>query len=348
MKKGKSSIKDIASILNISKTTVSFILNGKAKEKNISDKLINKVLDLVQEMDYKPNQFAQSLRTGKTKILALMIEDISNPFFSSIAKNIEEKAYKSEYKIIYCSTENDTTRAKDFIKMFFNLGVDGYILAPPKGVEEDINWLVKQGENVILFDRYFDSISADYVMINNEEGTYDGTTHLINQGYKNIAFLNIALDQPQMLGRLEGYQKAMKINGLKPIVHALSYHCDYSKYTQEIIKVLKKERAIDAIFFGVNYLGVAGLEAISSLKMKIPQDLAVASFDDNDLFRMNAPTITAIAQPVEKISEAVISTLLDRINSSTKNTEPLGITLPTSLIIRGSSVKKPIKVLPSQ
>ena len=343
MKKGKLSINDIASKLDISKTTVSFILNGKAKEKRISDELTKKVLELVNEVGYRPNQFAQSLRTGKTNILGLMIEDISNPFFSNIAKNIEEKAFKNGYKIIYCSTENDPKRAKEFIKMFYNLGVDGYILTPPNGIEEDINWLVENGENVILFDRYFDDIPADYVMVNNEESTYTGTNHLISQGYSEIAFITIEMKQPQMLGRLKGYQKAVKENGLNSHIHALPFHKDYTQYTQEVIEILKKNQIIDAIVFSANYLGVGGIEAITQMGLRIPQDLAVISFDDNDLFRVSKPTITAISQPIEQISETIITSLLDRINASIKKLEQKEnneIILPTSLIIRESSARK--------
>lgn len=341
MKKAKLSIKDIASKFNISKTTVSFILNGKAKEKRISDKLATKVLNYTEEVGYKPNQLAQSLRTGKTKILGLMIEDISNPFFASIAKYIEEEAYKNGYKIIYCSTENDKKRAKDFLKMFYNLGVDGYILTPPNGIEEDIKRLIQSGENVILIDRHFDSISTDYVMVNNEESTYEGTLHLIKQGYRHIAFITVALEQPQMLGRLRGYKSAMEENNLAPHIHSLPFLSDYRKFSDEIIKVLKKESTLDALFFGVNYLGVSGLEALAKMNLKTPEDLAVISFDDNDLFRVNSPTITAISQPLEKISETVITTLLKRINSSASEREDRkGVFLPTTLVVRESTLKK--------
>lgn len=341
MKKAKLSINDIASKFNISKTTVSFILNGKAKEKRISDKLVAKVLHYTEEVGYKPNQLAQSLRTGKTKILGLMIEDISNPFFASIAKFIEEKAYKNGYKIIYCSTENDKKRAKDFLKMFYDLGVDGYILTPPKGIEEEINWLIQNGKNIVLFDRHFEQIAANYVMVNNEESTYEATKYLINQGYRHIAFITVALEQPQMLGRLKGYQKAIIEHDLIQYVHALPFLSNYEKFTEAIVKVLSKESTLDAIFFGVNYLGVSGLEALAKINLKIPEDLAVISFDDNDLFRVNSPTITVISQPLEKLSETVITTLLKQINASKiEKKDRKGVYLSTTLIIRNSTPKK--------
>src|SRR5690606_16704683 len=109
---------DIARALGVSTTTVSFVLNGKAKEKRLSEALTKRVMDYVEEVGYKPNELAKSLRTGKTKIIGLIIEDISNPFFSNIARLIEEKAYSRGYRIIYCSTENDSRKALDFIGLF--------------------------------------------------------------------------------------------------------------------------------------------------------------------------------------------------------------------------------------
>ncbi len=342
MKKQKVSIKDIATKLNISKTTVSFILNGKAKEKRISDSLVEKVLRLVEEVGYQPNQMAQSLRTGKTKILGLMVEDISNPFFSSVAKHIETEAYQHGYKIIYCSTENDDQRAKDFLKMFHSLGIDGYILTPPHGIKEDIQWLVSQGENVVLFDRYFDEIAAEFVMVNNEESTFSGTKHLLDQGYRRIAFITLASEQPQMKGRASGYQKAMEQHGLSPVHLSLPFKRE-QQYVREIKDFLSAQPDLDAVFFGTNYLGVSGLEAVAGLKLIIPGDLAFMSFDDNDLFRINTPTITAIAQPMEKIAKTIVTALLAQIDAPGKTksaAKTQGHYLPTELIIRNSTAKK--------
>ena len=146
MKKGKLSINDIAAKLNISKTTVSFILNGKAKEKRISEELTKKVLNLVDKVGYMPSQAAQILRTGRTGIIGLMVEDISDPFFSGVAKHIEDEAFVRGYKIIYCSTENDKKRTQEYLRMFHQLRVDGYIITAPDDAEEDVERLYNEGE----------------------------------------------------------------------------------------------------------------------------------------------------------------------------------------------------------
>src|SRR5690349_5430719 len=126
MKTKKVSISDIARKLEVSPTTVSFVLNGKSKEKRVSDEVVARIKKYVAKVGYKPNTFAQGLRTGKSKIIGLMIEDISNPFFASVAKLIEDRAYEDGYKIMYCSTHNDREKARDLIRMFKDCRVDGY------------------------------------------------------------------------------------------------------------------------------------------------------------------------------------------------------------------------------
>src|SRR5687767_5268192 len=118
MRKNKPSISDLAERLKISKTAVSFIMNGKEKEKGISDALVKRVRSEALKLGYHANQSAKSLRTGKTSLIGLMVEDISNPFYANIAKLIEEKVYANGYKIIYCSTENDKNRGKEFLRVF--------------------------------------------------------------------------------------------------------------------------------------------------------------------------------------------------------------------------------------
>lgn len=148
-------ISDIAKALGISVTTVSFILNDKAKEKRISEALTKRVLDYVKKVGYKPNELAKSLRTGKTKILGLIIEDISNPFFGNIARLIESKVYEQGYRIIYCSTNNDVEKAKELIQMFYDRQVDGFIITPSDGLEDTVKQLQQNNIPVVLFDRYF-------------------------------------------------------------------------------------------------------------------------------------------------------------------------------------------------
>jgi len=337
MIKKKLSIVDIANKLNISKTTVSFILNGRAREKRISEELVERVLKFVKEVGYKPNSLAKSLRTGKSHIIGLMVENIADPFFANIARYIEDRAYKNGYRIIYCSTDNDADKTRDLIGMFRDRHVDGYIIAPPVGVEEDIAELLKDDLPVVLFDRYFPGIDCSYVVTDNLDSTYTATEYLVEQGYKKIAFITLESHQTQMQARLDGYKKALEQNNLQSYIKEVVFNQETKLMSDPIADFLKNNKDLDAIIFGTNRIGTCGLKVIHNMGIRVPDDIAVISFDDHDVFELYSPSITAIAQPVEEIAANTINILLSKLDSSTPNTDNKKVTLQNDLRYRGSS-----------
>ncbi|WP_428330271.1 LacI family DNA-binding transcriptional regulator [Mucilaginibacter sp.] len=338
--KKKLSIVDIANSLNVSKTTISFILNGRAKEKRISAELVERVLKYVDEVGYKPNSLAKSLRTGKSNIIGLMVEDISNPFFASIARLIEDRAYKNGYKIIYCSTDNDTEKTKDLISMFRDRHVDGYIIAPPEGIEDDIASLIKDGLPVVLFDRNLPKVETDFVVVDNLFSTYNATRHLIEQGYKNIALITFHSLQTQMQARVEGYAQALNEHALTPNIREIVFNPDENITIQHVQTFLNDNKHIDAVICGNNHVGMCLLKAINHLGLQVPQNLAIICFDDYDVFELYSTSVTAIAQPIEAIADNVITVLLDKLNTTNNHSGYQSITLKTELKIRNSSKSK--------
>ena len=338
--KKKPSIIDIANSLNISPTTISFILNGKAKEKRISDKLVERVEKYIQEVGYKPNSLARSLRTGKSNIIGLMVESISNPFFASIARQIEKKAYANGYKIIYSSTDNDTKRTKELIEMFSERHVDGYIISPPEGIEDDIASLVESGIPVVFFDRYLPDVEVDSVTIDNVTSSYDAIKYLIKSGYKNIGFITLDSLQTQMQDRLAGYEKAMNESGLAFHIKEIGFNQSSENIIRHITSFIKRNKNLDSILFSTNYLGVSGLKTIRNLNISIPSDIAVIAFDDHDLFELHNPSITAISQPVDQIADEIINLLLSKLKHGVKTKKEQKVVLPTQLMIRDSSAER--------
>ncbi|TWR24631.1 LacI family transcriptional regulator [Mucilaginibacter achroorhodeus] len=334
----KVSIVDIANTLNISKTTVSFILNGRAQEKRISEELVERVQKLVKEVGYKPNSLAKSLRTGKSNIIGLMVEDISNPFFASIARLIENRAYENGYRIIYCSTDNDTERTRELISMFRDRHVDGYIISPPEGIEEDVKELLGSGQPVVMFDRYLQDIDTDHVIVDNAFSMYNATQHLVQQGYRNIALITFSSAQSQMMDRVTGYKNALKDAKLKPLLKEIDFNRNEALITEPLMAFLKKNTGIDAILFGTDHIGTCGLKVIRQLGLKVPEDVAVVSFDDYDVFKLHSPPVSAIAQPIEALADHVISLMLKKLDANATPTTQK-ITLSTNLNIRESSLQ---------
>jgi LacI family transcriptional regulator len=336
--KKKISIHDIAKELNLSATTISFVVNGKAGEKRISGDVEKKVLDYVEQVGYRPNQIAKSLRTGKTNIIGMLVEDISDPFFCSISRGIESIAYRHHYKIFFASTENDTQKTKALIKVFRERQVDGYIIAPPAGIEAEIKDLMDDGVPVILFDRHLPSLTTSTVIIDNFSGSFQAVKHLEENGFSNIAFITLDSDQTQMQARLEGYIKGVEESRKKPIVKKLPYKLSHELSAEKLVQdFIKQHDGLDAIIFATNYLAINGLKAIRNLKLSIPDDIAVVGFDDNTHLYLFTPSITAVAQPVEEIAEEVVNQLLDALSDEKENRKRRTVTLPVKLIERDSS-----------
>ncbi|WP_293786859.1 LacI family DNA-binding transcriptional regulator [uncultured Pedobacter sp.] len=329
------SIKDIAVKANVSITTVSFIINGKAKEKSISEAVIEKVKKIIEESGYKPNQIARSLRTGNSNIIGLIIEDISNSFFSRIARLIEDKAYKRGYKIIYSSTENNIDKAKELINLFKSRKVDAYIISPIKGIEEDVQMLLDDGNPVIFFDRNLPDVKTSYVGADHFNASYQSIQSFIDQGKKNIALVTTDINVAQITERHDGYKKALEDNGIvydDSLVLKIHFNQEENETIAQI-KSLLAHKKVDAVLFVTNYLAISGLKALKQIDKKIGDDFAIIAYDDHEAFELHTPRISAIQQPLEEIAEAIIKLILNRLSSKGKLPAE-ELIIPTRLVLR--------------
>lgn len=336
------SIKDIAKQAGVSPTTVSFVLNGKAKEKRISEQVSKKIQKIATRLKYKPNQLARGLRTGKTKTIGLIVEDIANNFFATLAKVVEDEADKHGYKVLYGSTEDNTEKAKGLLEVLKYRQVDGYIITPTKNLDKEIELLQSAAKPLVLMDRYFPHVDSHYVVLNNYQGAYDATTHLVKQGYKKIAIVTIASDQTQMKERSDGFTAALKDHKIpfnKSLIKRLPFDLDRESFINEIKKFLLSVKDLDAVFFATNYLAIAGIETIRGLGWEIGKDVGLIGFDDHDLFRLHSPSITCVSQPIAAIGKSAVDILMKELNHITPGpAAPLQqVRLEPELVIRASS-----------
>ncbi|MAW94424.1 MULTISPECIES: LacI family DNA-binding transcriptional regulator [unclassified Leeuwenhoekiella] len=341
MKKKRPSLRDIAEVLNVSTTTVSFVLNGKGEEKKISKQLIERVENYLKEIDYKPNLIARSLRTGNSHIIVFMVEDVSNHFFSKVGRILEDISYKHDYRVLFCSTENDAKRTREHIEIFKERQVDGFIIVPPPGIKEEIQDLKNNGLPVVLFDRKIEGIDIDSVLLNNYEGAKQTTQHLIDQGFKKIAFITIDLDQNQMHDRLKGYKQTVKEAGLDEYILTLPYDTDRVAESRKKIKdFIAAHPELDSVFFATNYLSQSGIKTLHQIDSNLVSNLGIISFDDSYFFEMYAPTISAYAQPIELMGKELMRIMFDRIKQKSEPSKHEEISLDGELIVRESSLKK--------
>ncbi|MBS7256644.1 LacI family DNA-binding transcriptional regulator [Flavobacterium branchiicola] len=311
----KITIKDIATEAKVSISTVSFVINGKGEKMGISAAVIKKVQDVAESLNYRPSMIATSLRTGKTRSIGLIVEDISNQFFSDLARVIEDEAKNIDYRVFYCSTGDDDERSEELISSLLQANVDGFIITPTQNLEEKIELLLKLKKPVVLIDRYFPGQRVSHVVMDNYEAANSATKFLMNKGCKNIAVVNNTSEMIQMKLREDGYRDALKEEGVynEELVLHVDYHSNEETRIASLLSFFQKNSKIDAVLFLANYMGLAGLQVFRKLGISIPEDISVISFDDHDSFKLHTPTISVIAQPIEDIAIKSIQLLMSQM-----------------------------------
>lgn len=335
----KASLKDIANILDMSKTTISFVLNGKGDQMKISKATQEKVLEAAKRLNYQPNQLARSLSSGKTNTIGLVIPNIGDVFYAEIARAMERKAHKQGYNIMYCSSEEDPKRERDLINMLKARQVDGLIIAPTKLDKTEILHLKKEDYPFVLIDRYFPKIETNYVITDNHKGMYRAVDFLVSKGYKKIAFVCVQNYLEVIKQRFEGYKNALRDNGLRfsnKLVKEIDYFNMDEDIHEKLYDLLSSNSDIEALVFATNFLCTAGLGALKKMGLKIPTDIAISTFDDRALFKLMNPGITAVAQPTQLIGEKALDILLDEIESGDASGEKQQVMLEPNFILRDS------------
>jgi LacI family transcriptional regulator len=334
------SLKDIAAMVGVSTSTVSFVLNGKGSQMRISEALEKKIKSVAEKAGYHPNQVAVSLRTGQSKILGLIVESIGGHFFAALAKIIEEEADRYGYRVIYCSTENNTRKGADMIRMLSQSQVDGYLITPTVGMEKDIADLNIHHRPVVLMDSYFPGVKVPYVTVDNFGGITMAMQHLYDRGYRRIGFVTVDLDLVQVKQRELSYLQFVKEKKLpvtKKQIFKLEYNYDKQEAIEKLTRFIKNNPDLKALVFATNYLGITGLQSIRNLHLKVPEDIAIVCFDDHDIFALYPPGITSVSQPVEQIAKTAMHLLMEQLTNKSSPTEKKQIELRPVFIERGST-----------
>lgn len=342
MKPKKVTLSTIATELQVSKTLVSLVLNGKADALAINKLTQQRVLDKVRELNYRPNQVARGLRMGQTKTLGLLVADISNPFYARITRTIEHETEQAGYSLIVCSSDESEAREKRLLKMLLNRQVDGIIMTTTLRDPKILEQLIPQRFPLVLVDRYLDGFESNFVGVDNAGAVETAISHLLENGHENIGFLTHTPDyisslyqrKKGYLNALEKHQKTLNTNHIIQLDYLQVKNKDYSRLKQ----VLLDYPEITAIFTSNNNLAVACLSAAKELGKKLPDELSLITFDDVELFEYTAPSISSIAQPLEDIGRSAVQLLLQQLKkeSFSIRKEILG----THLILRESSCGK--------
>lgn len=314
----KIGLKDIANHVGVSTALVSYVLNGQAEEKQVGKEVAEKIRKAAEEMNYRPNQLAKSLKTNRSNTIGLVVADINYRFSSGITRAVESEAKRKNYTVIFGSSNESSAKFSELVNVLINHQVDGLILVPVEGSEASIKALQRSEIPFVLIDRNFPNILANSILLDNYKAAYDSTVHLIKQGRKRIGFVNYQSQLSNLHERNRGYQAALKDHGIKskqewmPFIRSAHAQADMHKTMQDLTKTQK----CDAVFFATDRLAIAGLKEIISLQIKVPEDLSVFSFDESEAFELFGCPVSHARQPLEKMGKIAVDTLLDLIHKN--------------------------------
>lgn len=336
MRKQPVTMKDIAQEAGVSIATVSMIMNKK--DLSISQVTRDKVLKIAQDMNYIPNSMARSLVTRKSNTLGLILPSITNPFYPEIARGAEDRARRSNYSVIICSTDDRLDQENKYIDILLEKMVDGIIFAhseerPQQG--EEIQKIEKCRLPIAVVDRDFEAANVvGKILIDNHRAAYEATTYLLEKGYKKIAYIAGPPSTKTGQDRIEGYKKALLDYGIEydpAYVKIGSYKGKWGK--EGTNELLKEGISFDAVFCGNDLIAISAMKALKDAGIKVPEEVGIMGFDGIQMGSMVDPELTTIKQPNYEMGYEAVDLL---INHNTKNkTEK--IILETKLIERSST-----------
>ena len=310
----KVSLKDIAKAAGVSTALVSFVLNGKMKEHRVGEETAQRILKIAQDLNYQPNLAAKSLRSGKTKTIGLVVSDISNPFFSQMARVLEDEATKCGYTVLFGSSDEDNDKMNRVVNNLVNKGVDGLIIVPCENSERSIASLIKNDIPIVLFDRYFPDINVSYIALNNFNASYISTRHLLECGYNTPCMVAYDVNLIHMKERIRGYKKAMEEAGKKNLINVITLKQESPRKSADRLLPKMLDSGTDAFLFATNMISLACLYTIKELNPAIVKKIGLAGFDGNPVFDFfNAP-ISYIQQPIDVLVQKALEILIDRIS----------------------------------
>ncbi|MGZ3862481.1 MAG: LacI family DNA-binding transcriptional regulator [Bacteroidia bacterium] len=339
----KYNIEELAKKIGVSKTLVSFVLNNKADKYGVSKETQKKVLAAIKKLGFQPSSSARMLRLKKSNLIGLVVADIGNPFFAQIAHKIEELAEAAGYRIIIANTHENPKKEIDLLNaLIHSQGVDGIILTSSLKAPAALKAIMPEKYPLVLLDRKLPGLPASCVTLDNLKGAADMTSHLIESGAKKIGLLTISPGYISPIkDRVSGYKKALEKAGLKQD-NELIREISFEKLEEDVLEAvdfLYSKKEIDGLFVLNNQIAKNCLSVFEKLGIKIKEDLLFASFDDNDLFSLYKPSITAVTQPVHQLGQQAFEELIkliDEKNSDKKNVHS-EINLKPELIKRQSS-----------
>jgi LacI family transcriptional regulator len=331
-------IYDVAKEANVSAMTVSRVINNKGRISEATRIRVRKIMD---ELGYVPNTVARSLVLQETKILSLLITDITNPFYTTIARGAEDAAMRFGYKLLFGNSDENIIKEKDYLDMILSTRVDGVLFAPAGDQSLDhLRLLEKRKIPFVLLDREVPGVESDIVLGDSKEGARQLVEHLLELGHSRITLINGSSDTSTARSRLQGYKTALT---QRNIVFDPQLVLEVTFRGLENKSVLTPLFALDepptAIFAANNFLAISIMRSLKSMNLRVPEDISLVCYDDLGIASELNPFLTVAVQPAYQFGYEGIGLLIERIQG-TAPSEPRTLLFPSEMVIGSSSKQK--------
>ncbi len=330
----KITIKDIAKKADVSVATVSYVLNDN---RYVSPELRSRVEEAIEELGYRPNLVARSLRQSRTKTIGLIVPDNSNPFFAEIAKGVEDAGFDAGYSVILCNSNAMPERELAYLEVLRSKQVDGIIFIATTAEIRHIRPLVEGGIPAITFYRESSDMDVDRFFIDNDEAGYLVASHLIELGHQQIACIQPASPVTPSARRVAGFKRALE-------QHGLDYDETLMPRGDNLInggwraanQLLESGKPFTAVFASNDAMAIGCIRALRDSGIRVPEDVSVAGVDDIMLASVIEPTLTTVAQPKYEAGRQAVQMLMDRIQGEYEG-GPRQVQLEIKLVVRNST-----------
>ena len=329
-----ANIQDVAKKAGVAPITVSRVINNSGYASQATRKRVEAA---IAELGFVPNTLARSLRSGHTNTLALVMTDITNPFFTTLARGVEDTASAAGYTVIFCNTDESEEKERQYLQVLLQKRVDGILLVPARSAPFSVRFVQEHDTAVVVVDGRVPEVKADVVRCDSEGGAYQLAKLLVRQGHRRIAMFSGPHGVSTSEDRVSGCLRAFAEAGLGEDACQVYY----GAFTQEngyalTQQVMAANPRPTAVFAGNNFIAIGTQKALRDLGLRVPEDIALVGFDDLPPALVTFPILTVAAQPAYAMGQKATELLLARLSGNAPE-EWQEIILPTEIIVRQSS-----------
>ncbi|MFT5193130.1 MAG: LacI family transcriptional regulator [Candidatus Promineifilaceae bacterium] len=339
---GRPTQKDVAELAGVSRATVSYVINKRSGGKvRITDETKLRVMSAIEHLGYQPNVMARSLRTQQTHLIAVMVADLTNPYYPLLVRGVQTVANQNDYQILIYDCNDDPEQEKAFVDIMIGRRVDGIIMVPFYLSAIDLNRLTEANIEVAVVGSGPKIERADYAEVDEHSSVVELIQHLYDKGHRRIAHLAGRQDSPPGLNRLNAYKDILaKLN--IPYDESL---VRYGEFHREGVKELtlslfpdrnQKDRPT-ALFAANDIMAIEALQTLTARGWRVPEDIAICGYDNIPRSQVAVPALTTVDQSAQLRGQTAAELLLGRLQKKGETIASRSITVPSSLIIRNST-----------